>query len=420
MDPSIPGPGGRTAETSARLVRAVFGATGIVRFGFGLTLSIFTAYLTGHTSGLTTAEVATVGLVSGMAPIGEFSTVIGSGILADRRGRLPVLLTGMGGGALLLVLISFTRDPYLLGSLNFGFGVASGAILAASLAVLSDQSATDARGLEMGRFDAANLFGWIAGFAVGFGILGTVPNGTLPWVFRVGAAALGVGLLIAVRAFGTGPSEAPGAGQDLRKLLGTIADRDVLLVIVPWFAIYLLLGTVFVFLSSASAGIGVPPLWLAGIIGGGGLLLVITQPAFGHLADLHGRTRLMVIGAAGFVGVLGGAGGLATFGYSIPLLALVGASALAALAYGPAALASLVDLSKRISRGTTMAVYTLTISFGMWAGLGVSTGLYGRFGALGLDLFFGLIAVILTACTILRYLDVRGGRVVDGTVGGRA
>jgi hypothetical protein len=89
-------------------------------------------------------------------------------------------------------------------------------------------------------------------------------------------------------------------------------------------------------------------------------------------------------------------------------------SALLALSYGPAALAALADLSQRISRATTMAVYTLTISLGMWVGLAISTTLYTHAGALGLDAFFAAVAALLGGLTALRVHDVRSGRAVAG------
>lgn len=404
-----PGPG------ATRIVRAVFGATALVRFGFGLTLSIFYAYVTGRSGGLSEAAVGTVGLVSALSPIGEFGTVLLSGMLADRHGRYPVLMAGMAGAACFLFAISWTRNPYFLGAFNFGFGVSSGAILAASLAVVGDWSARDARGAEMGRFDAANLAGWIGGFAVGFGLISPVPNQDLPWVFRAGAAILLAGLVLALLAFRPSGRGRDWVPLDVRHLLGSLLQRDVLLVTLPWFVIYLLLGTVFVFLGSASQGIGVPTSELAAAIGAGGLLLILTQPAYGRLADRRGRTPLMIVGAVGFILVLAGASALATYGEQPVALGVVAVGAIAGLAYGPAALASLTDLSKRISRGTTMAIYTLTISLGMWVGLSISTGLYERWKALGLDLFFGGIAVALAVLTALRVLDVRSGRASGGT-----
>lgn len=399
---------------AAPRLRAVFGATLFVRFGFGLTVAIFASYIAGRSSGIDAGAVGTVGLVSALAPVGEFSTVLLSGAAADRYGRFPVLFAGMAAAAALLAVVGATRSPALLGAANLGFGVASGAILAASLAVVADEADVGERGLEMGRFDAVNLLGWIGGFAVGFGALGTVPNGQLGLVFLAGAALLLVGLVVARRWVRSTPPGGPRVAFDLPMILRTVLRRDVLMVTLPWLVIYLLLGTVFVFLGSAATGAGLSPILLATLIGGGGLLLLLTQPSFGRLADRYGRLRMMIIGTIGFIGVLIGAALLAQYGARPALLALVGISALPALAYGPAALAALADLSQTIPRATTMAIYSLVISLGMLLGLIAATQLYGRYGADGLDAYFGTVAAALAVLTLLRYRDVQLGRAAGG------
>ncbi|MCI4358642.1 MAG: MFS transporter [Thermoplasmata archaeon] len=391
-----------------RVLRVVFGSTFLVRFAFGLTLSVFASYVSGSSVGFGAESVGTIGLVAALAPVGEFTTVLLTGNLADRRGRFPVLLGAIGSAAVLMVLIALSRDPIWLGAVNFLFGVTSGAILTSSLALVGDESGTDERGLEMGRFDAMNLLGWVLGFAVGFGLLGAVANSSLGGLFVLGGAVLAGGFAYAWASL-RGVSEAVGGyrGIELGRLLRTAFRAEILLVTLPWLVIYLLLGTLFVFLGGASSSIGLPSWELASFIGGGGLLLLATQPYFGRLADRFGRMRLMAIGTVGFIGVLTGAALLATFGVSIVAIALVGLSALPALSYGPAALAALVDATRSISRATTMSVYTLTISLGMIGGLVISTSLYDRYGASGLDLFFAGIAVGLGTLTALRYRALR-------------
>ncbi len=402
-DPSARPP----AAAPDRLLRAVYGATFFVRFAFGLTVSVFAAYISGHFTGLSGGEVGLVGAITAAAPIGEFSTVLLSGIQADRYGRFPVLLAGMAGAAGTFLLVSGTRAGPLLSVANLLFGVASGAILAASLAVVADRADRTGRGAAMGRFDSMNLLGWVLGFAVGFGVLGSVPNGDLVWVFRLGAAALGLGLgfvLWEIR----GETE-PGrtATIDLRAIRDAVLRRGVLLVTLPWLVIYMLIGAAFAYLGSAGSGIGVPPWELAALIGGGGLALLVTQPFFGGLADRFGRFPLMVVGTSGFLGLMASLVAVISWGPRPELLGAVGASALAALAYGPAALAALADLTRLLTRGTTMALYSLVLSVGMILGLLVVSSLYSAFGPFGLDLFFALLAVALLALTILRGHDLR-------------
>jgi MFS transporter, DHA1 family, multidrug resistance protein len=401
--PVDPGPAERP-----RVLRVVYGSTFLVRFAFGLSLSVFAAYVSGSSVGISQAAVGPVGLLGALAPIGEFSTVLLTGSLADRRGRFPVLLTAIVAAGTLMLLFSVSRDYLWLGGLNLLFGVASGAILTTSLALVGDEAPVEERGHEMGRFDAANLMGWILGFAVGFGILGSAPNSVLGRLFVLGAAVLLGGFGFAAQSLrGVTEPATRSARASFRELLTAAFRRETLLVTLPWLVIYLLLGTLFVFLGAAATGAGIPARELALVIGVGGTLLLVTQPYFGGLADRYGRMGLMGVGTVGFVGLLLAAGLLATYGRETIFLVLLGASVLPALAYGPAALAALADAARVDARATTMSIYTLTINLGMLGGLLLSSGLYGRFGAAGLDTYFGGIAAGLVALTLLRYHDVR-------------
>ncbi len=386
---------------------AVFTATFFVRFAFGITVAVFAAYLTHRSTGLTGGDLGTAGLVSALAPVGEFSTVLLSGVAADRWGRFVVLFAGMGGATLLFLAIATTRSVVALGTANLLFGVASGAILAASLAVVADRSRDDERGHEMGRFDAVNLFGWVAGFAFGLGLEGLLPNAELGGVFLLGAAAIAVGLLTAGSLVGHRALERGLASFDVRRVLRAAFRRPVLVVTLPWLAIYSLLGTALAFLGTSAAGVGIRPGYVALAIAGGGSLLVVSQPYFGRLADRAGRTTMMSIGTAGFVVVLVSASLLVRFGVSVPVLVGIGVGVALALAYGPAALAALADLALAQGRATTMAIYSLTISLGMVVGLVASTGLYSRYGDDGLYPYFGAIAVALVGLTLVRWAEVR-------------
>jgi MFS family permease len=398
------------APESARLLRAVFGATFFIRFGFGLTVSVFVSYFEHTSVGISGGSVGFVGFLSSLAPIGEFTTVLISGLAADRYGRFPVLLAGTISASALLAFMSLGRTAILLGGTNLLFGIASGAILAASLAVVADQSGRGERGLEMGRFDAVNLLGYILGFAAGLAALGTLPNSELPWLFRIGAAVLLAGFLFALASV-RGYIEPKFRNTfQLNHIRQAVLRRDVLLLVLPWFVIYMLIGAAFIYLGSAAKGVGVPLTWLAAGIGGGGLVLLLTQPWFGRQADRRGRPLFLVLGTIGFVSLLGLAGLVAQYGPRDYLLAGIGVSALFALGYGPAALASLADVSRSLTRGTTMAVYSLVISAGMVAGLWGVSALDSTYQTAGVDLFFTLVAGGLIALTAMRLDDLRAQR----------
>lgn len=340
-----------------------------------------------------------------------------SGLAADRYGRFPLLLGGTFSASILLAVVSLGRSAALLGGTNLLFGIASGAILAASLAVVADQSGLSERGYEMGRFDAVNLLGYILGFAAGLGALGTLPNSALPWLFRLGAAVLFVGFLFAYFSVRGYPEPANRNTFQLRHIRDAVLRRDVLLVVMPWFVIYMLIGAAFIFLGEAAKGSGVPLTWLAVAIGGGGLILLLTQPWFGRQADLRGRPLFLLLGTIGFVTLLALAGAIAQFGPRTAFLVGIGVSAFFALGYGPAALASLADVSHTLTRGTTMAVYSLVISLGMIVGLVAVTSLYSAYRVTGLDVFFGVVAVGLVTLTGVRLTDLRKRAVTDSSSG---
>ena len=406
-------PGAASAEHTRPLL-AVFSATFFVRFAFGITVAVFASYITGHSSGLVPSDVGAVGVVSAMAPLGEFSTVLFSGAAADRFGTFRVLFAGILLAAVLFTAVATTRSPYLLGALNFVFGVASGAILAASLAIVAGRSGQDERGFEMGRFDAMNLLGWIGGFAFGFGLLDVVANPSLGYIFLVGAAVLVAGFLYAAALVRRISVPQGARGYVFREVARHAFRRSVLLVTLPWLVIYILIGTALVYLGPSAGGLGISREYLAVAIAAGGSVLVITQPFFGRLADRQGRMRMMTVGAAGFVAVMMFASLVVAYGARIPFLVGIGGSVLAALAYGPAALAALADLTSEVGRATTMAIYSLTISLGMVVGLAGSTGLYSALGAVGLYLYFGAISAALVVLTVARYRDVRSPRPAEG------
>ncbi len=396
-----------TGTVHRRTLLAVFGATFFVRFAFGITLAVFASYILGHLTTLSGGDTETVGLVAAMAPVGECTTVLLSGLATDRVGRFPVLFAGIMSAALLFGLVSLTRSVYALAALNFLFGIGSGAILASSLAVIGDRSTQNERGFEMGRFDAMNLAGWLGGFAFGIGILGLVQDhrleiSFLPYVFVIGAMVLVGGILFTWYLVHGLPRHQPVRGFPVVAILRNALRGRVLLVTLPWLVVYMLIGYALVFLGTASAGVGFPDTYIAAGIATGGFFLVISQPRFGRLADRYGRTRMMNIGVTGFVGVMIAASLIIAFGPLLELLAVLVVSVIAALAYGPAALAALADLSLELSRGTTMALYSLTISLGMIVGLVLGTYLVAHFGNDGYYLFFGAVAVALVLLSVAR------------------
>ncbi len=389
------------APAERTLLPAVFLSTFFIRLGFGLTLGIYTFYL-GST-------VETAGLTAAASPTIEAATVLFAGIAADRFGRLPVLrLALLLGGALLLVM-SLTRDVLFLTLLSGAFGLTSASILAASLAVTGDVSARSERGLEMGRFDSFNLAGWIYGYALGL-ILVSVLNGTkhpetLAIGFDVGAAAVFAALATLI-VLSRGQQETHVVNAfDGAELKAALLGSDILLIVLPWLAIYMLIGTLFAFLGVAGNTLSIAPWKLGAGIAAAGTLLLFTQPFYGRLSDRRGRTRVMLVGVAGFLGVLLFGSLIAVLGiagWHVAFLAGIGISAIPALAFGPSSLAALTDASHRSRRGTTMSFYAFALAAGMALGLVASSEFYTKWSNWGVVAFFALVAAMLVVFTWLR------------------
>jgi MFS family permease len=395
-------PIGDTGRTD--ILPAVFLSTFFIRLGFGLTLSIYAFYL-GST-------VETVGLTAAASPAIEASTVLFAGLAADRFGRLPVLKWALVGGAAILLLMSTTRDPIYLAALSGIFGLASASILAASLAATGDMSATAKRGLSMGQFDALNLGGWVYGYALGYGLV-SVLNGQndpsrLAMAFWIGGATVLVALALLWWMSRGYVEKGDEKVFDSNRLKEALLRPEILLVVLPWLAIYMLIGAMFTFLGTAATTLHVA-LWELGAgVAVGGTLLLFTQPFYGRLSDRLGRTRVMIIGVAGFLGVLVFGAAIAATGLNIALVAGLAISAIGALAFGPSSLAALTDESKKASRGTTMSLYSVTIAGGMALGLVLASVLFTNLGNTGVVIFFGIVGTLLVIFTALRMRFLKG------------
>lgn len=400
---SSPGPASSGDGNGHGLLPAIFLSTFFIRLGFGLTLSIYAFYLS--------SDVETVGLTAAASPIVEFSTVLFVGIAADRFGRLPVLRAALASGAILLLAMSLTRDPLDQTLLSALFGLTSASILASSLAVTGNVSGKEERGLEMGRFDAVNLGGWVFGFSLGYILVSLLDadlkhSANLAVAFWIGGAVVLFALLLLVR-LSRGHVETRQAHVlDPKRLKEALLKPAILLVVLPWSAIYMLIGALFTFLGSAATTYHIPPWELGTGVAVGGTLLLFTQPFYGKLSDRYGRSKVMLVGVAGFLGVLGFGTAIALYGLRVPFIAGIGLSAMGALAFGPSSLAALTDVSKRTSRATTMALYSMTIAGGMGVGLISSSLLFTKYGVNGVVAFFGLVGAILVVFTLLRVLVV--------------
>jgi MFS family permease len=396
-----------------RLLSSLYISTFFIRASFGIMLATLPIYLK-----ITNTYIG-YGLVASASPLFEMGTVLFIGASVDRFGRKIVLLLGLFGAAILLFLLTFTHNLYVIFFINAGHGMAAGAILVASLALLTDYAPERHRGREMGAFDAFNLLGWVVGYAIGALFLELLKSSLWQAFLIAGVMAL-IGLAYSWVNISE-PKKYDILSKRIRfdSIIGVLRQRSVLLLTLPWFIVFMIIGSVLTFLTvSTSQGVlSVSPLILSGVIFGAGVFLVVTQVFYGWLSDRFGRMPIMVVGAIGFIGVISVIG----IGYGLaspetaenvknsivrfwPVLAVFG---FMALAFGPSALSSLADETHEKTRGVTMAVYSIVISAGMFVGVPVVAGIFDRFGGAGVLYFMIGCAVAMFVLVVARFVDMR-------------
>jgi MFS family permease len=396
-----------------RLLSSLYISTFFIRASFGIMLATLPLYL-----GITTGFIG-YGFVAAASPLFEMGTVLFIGTIVDRYGRKIVLLTGLLGAAVFLFLLALTKNLYVMFFINAGHGMAAGAILVASLALLTDYAPENRRGREMGAFDAFNMLGWVVGYAVGALFLEFLKTSLWQTFVIAGIMAL-FGLVYSFLNI-TEPQKRDILSKKIRfdAIISVFKQRSILLLTLPWFIVFMIIGAVMTFLTvSTSQGVlTISPLLLSGVIVAAGIILILTQIFYGRLSDKYGRLPIMFVGTIGFTGlmaVIGVGYGLApsSSGEDIknsilgfwPLLGFFG---FMALAFGPSALSSLADEAREKMRGVTMAVYSIVISAGMFVGVPLVAAIFDHFGGQGVLFFMMGCAVVMLCLVIARSVDVK-------------
>jgi MFS family permease len=396
-----------------RLLSSLYISTFFIRASFGIMLATLPIYLN-----ITTAYTG-YGIVAAASPLFEMGTVLFIGAVVDRYGRKIVLLSGLLGAAIFLVLLSFTKSLYLIFCINAAHGMAAGAILVSSLALLTDYAPENKRGREMGAFDAFNLLGWVVGYAIGALFLELLKTSLYQTFLIAGAMAL-FGCIYSYFNI-TEPKKYDILSKKIRfdTIVKVFKQRSILLLTLPWFIVFMIIGAVMTFLTvSTSQGIlSISPVYLSAGIIGAGFILILTQVFYGRLSDRHGRLPIMIVGTIGFVGLMAVIG----IGYSLAPLAsgeevknnilrfwpLLGLFGFMALAFGPSALSSLADEAQEKARGVTMAVYSIVISAGMFIGVPLVAAIFDNYGGSGVLYFMIGCAVAMLCLIIARYFEVK-------------
>lgn len=395
-----------------RMLSAVYASMFLIRLAFGVVIVTFAEYVPDATD-------FQYSLVVTASPLLELITVVFAGILIDRYGRKGVLLTGLGLGAFALFGLALTSNLGLLTLFQGIHGIAAALILVTTLAVIATYAPHDQRGRAMGIFNLVNIVGWVGGFVLG-SLLTDYFVGRLEYTFVIAGALATLGLLYANRAIDL-PAEEHAAVVDHRATLGelarAVANPRILVLTAPWLIVFTLVGGFITFFPRVADRLELTggSVALATLLVG--LLMLASQYFWGRLADRHGRESIMLVGAGGFVALMGViVYAFYATGSSDPQVIfdnvmshglLLSLCLFVALAFAPAGLAALADEAHEGAQGTTMSAYSLTLSLGFIVGPPVLGAVSDRFGGVGMVAFFGVLALGLLALVAARFVQRR-------------
>lgn len=278
-----------------------------------------------------TASPTFLGLLFALPPLfhAMFSTPMG--YLADRLGRKPFMITGMGISGLAVVGLATTLDPATLLALRAVDGLGSAMRSAPTTAYVGDVADGDERAQALGAYRSAGMLAMAVGPVVGGG-LATVGPLALP--FQV----LGAGTVLGAVALLWLPPAPRGVDAELSLPTPGALRRTITpaIAVVGLSGFLAALGTAAlnpVFAPLLRTTVDASPGYVGLAWGLLGLGVAVFVPVGGTLADESGRVRTLVAGKGLWALVMVG---LAVATLPIVPLALVFLGGIASGLMGPA------------------------------------------------------------------------------------
>ncbi len=263
----------------------------VVMSGFGMIVPLIPVY--GERLGATAFDL---GLLMSAFFVGRLLAQLPAGASADRLGRRSVLILALAGYTGTCVGYAMTSGPVGLIVFRLLQGLASGFFGVAARALLNDLCGPDSRGTAQGIYSSSVNFGFFAG-----PVLGSVTANhlTIHAPFWIAAALSAVALITLVIV----PVRAPS-----RQAVSTTTRPRILPK--PWSyrRVRLLAGANFGFMAGLAVIMTLFPIVGKAEVDGGmifvgaaltiaGFFGLLTGPLMGRLSDVHGRWRLMFLGA---------------------------------------------------------------------------------------------------------------------------
>jgi MFS family permease len=348
-----------TEPPTRRDLAILYASMAISRVGFGVIIIIFPSYIS------RSSDIA-VAFALAAYPILEAASALPMGRLCDTRGRRIIFAASLAYMAVLMASIGLTRNIFAIAGIHALMGIGAAGVTVSSLTMITDLTRVSNRGVGMGTFDFANIGGYALGLLIG-GRLEAEFSSDLSYAFFVTGAAVAASFAVSILALKEPPHSSESGAVALNPFRAL--DQRTKAILPLWVSITSLIGIVF-FLPRALAAIGLRGGATAALLFAGIVLIGAGSIGFGALSDRVGRTKVLVVGVLGLMGLLltasisiqaGSKGLLAAF-------PLIGVFALATSALVPSILATVGDRARETMRGSAMGLYSVMLSGGIAVG----------------------------------------------------
>ena len=387
-------PEDRSHASRGRQLFVLYTSMLVTRAGFGSVLLLFPLYLAVGSFG--------VGIALAAYPLMELISAAPIGRYVDLKGRRQVLILGLLSVSLLTMMLSLTRDVYVVSIIHAIMGFSGAAVTVSSLTMITDLTAVSNRGIGMGGFDFSNIVGYALGITYATAILHFTGS-------HYGLAFIATGILLLSASILSliWIRETSHSSTHQRFLVNplTALDPSTRAILPLWLGLTSILGVIFVLPRSLmETGFRSSQIGLTFSLGA--FAVGIGSVIFGRVSDKIGRGKTLGIGVVGLVLLLFTTLDVITSApiRISPRLVLVGLGAFIATATVPSALAYVGDRADTNLRGSAMGIYSMILSLGLVIGnlLGGYSTSVGGLRAI-LEASAGVLMLSLLATLILLY-----------------
>jgi len=336
------------------------------------------------------ATPTVIGFLFATFGVSVILTAVPMGAVSDRIGRRGPLIAGAAALTASTVLFAFATSLPWLFFARFVQGAADALTWVVGFALIADLYAAEDRGRVMGLVMSGTTIGFMIGPALG------------GWLYESGGPQvpyLAVAALSAICALGFAWMKTPPqvVASEPVKLGRLLRVREVAVcctaVVIGGSTLAMLEPTLSLFLSEQ---IGLGPLRVGLVFGGGAVVSAVLHPAFGRIADRTGGRRLVLIGLIGMAVMLPVLSLISNFESALFLNAAFTLAVASMLTPSLAYMADATSAAGVRSFGVAYGVYNVAWALGLLIGPSIGGAAYERVGFTVLTLAWSPVLLLLT------------------------